>query len=479
MSIDSASLSIPGARSRWLLFGLALLATQVAVLGLSTRFAYGAGVAHMPVLSYVAVAVLAGALYLALPSLVRRTPSDAAALGFMLGVGVMLRLCLFPSVPILEDDFYRYLWDGAVSNRGFNPYSYAPSAVSAGLAPDELSVMARSTPLIFERINYPHLSTLYPPVAQAAFALAHWLDAWGLGAWRTLLMVADLATLGLLIVLLRCLGRSSLWSALYWWNPLLVKETFNSAHMDVLLLPLLLAALLLAIRRKPVWASASLALATGVKLWPALLLVVILRDVYPDVRKLMISVGVFSVLVLAQATPVLLAGVGSDSGFIAYGRGWEMNDALFMMVSWLAHGALGALAVPSLEPAFAARCAVAAIVLAITLWSVREPARDPTELSGRFLIVVAALFLLSPAQFPWYYVWLVPFLALQPRYSLLSLTALLPLYYLRFYLNARGQAVVFDYGVVWIEYLPVWVLLWWEWTQRRQPRVALGWSGAR
>ena len=28
------------------------------------------------------------------------------------------------------------------------------------------------------------------------------------------------------------------------------------------------------------------------------------------------------------------------------------------------------------------------------------------------MIVVAALFLLSPAQYPWYYVWLLPLLAL-------------------------------------------------------------------
>jgi hypothetical protein len=43
------------------------------------------------------------------------------------------------------------------------------------------------------------------------------------------------------------------------------------------------------------------------------------------------------------------------------------------------------------------------------------------------------------------------------------LTVLLPLYYLRFYLDFRDSAPLFDYGVVWLEYLPVWLLLVREW----------------
>ena len=69
------------------------------------------------------------------------------------------------------------------------------------------------------------------------------------------------------------------------------------------------------------------------------------------------------------------------------------------------------------------------------------------------------VFLLSPAQFPWYYTWLVPFLVVVPSPALLLLTALLPLYYLRFYLDIRDQSRLFDYGIVWVEFLPVWLLL--------------------
>jgi hypothetical protein len=83
-------------------------------------------------------------------------------------------------------------------------------------------------------------------------------------------------------------------------------------------------------------------------------------------------------------------------------------------------------------------------------------------------LVIAALFLLSPTQFPWYYVWLAPFLALCPSFALLALTAALPLYYLRFYFDARDQVALFDYGIVWLEYLPIMALLIVEWIAMRR-----------
>jgi hypothetical protein len=102
-------------------------------------------------------------------------------------------------------------------------------------------------------------------------------------------------------------------------------------------------------------------------------------------------------------------------------------------------------------------------------WLARSPIRDGQDFCQRCLLAVAAVFLLSPTQFPCYYVWLIPLLAIRPQASLLLLTVLLPLYYLRFFFLSRGQAAVFDYGIVWLEYLPVWMLLWWEWRGKAQP----------
>ena len=68
------------------------------------------------------------------------------------------------------------------------------------------------------------------------------------------------------------------------------------------------------------------------------------------------------------------------------------------------------------------------------------------------------LFLLSPTQFPWYYLWLMPFLPLHPHPALVFYAALLPLYYLRPLFEHHELAGWFDQGVVWIEHGPV--ILW-------------------
>ena len=82
-----------------------------------------------------------------------------------------------------------------------------------------------------------------------------------------------------------------------------------------------------------------------------------------------------------------------------------------------------------------------------------------TDLFKRSLFIVAALFLISPTQFPWYYTWLLPLLAVVPKFSLILLTTQLSLYYLRFYLEPRGLLDIFNNYVVWIEFVPVWALL--------------------
>ena len=41
----------------------------------------------------------------------------------------------------------------------------------------------------------------------------------------------------------------------------------------------------------------------------------------------------------------------------------------------------------------------------------RKKIDDGADLCNRCLLLMAAVFLLSPTQFPWYYIWLIPFLA--------------------------------------------------------------------
>lgn len=448
-------------RYSWLIAGLTLFFLMALVAWLSPHFQFERSVSRMPVLWVVTALVLAGTVFTALTTVIQRTNPDWKLMCWVVLIGLALRLVLIPSTPILEDDFYRYLWDGAVVSEGFNPYEIAPYEALAGKGPPELTELARNTPLITERINHPELTTVYPPVAEMGFMVSHWIKPWSLFAWKVILLLADGITLGLLLTILKHLGRSPLWVVVYWWNPLVTKEFFNSGHVDALMIPLVLGALLLTLRRRSVSASTCLALAAGVKLWPVLLWPVVLKAGTAKWRTRTLCVFVFLTIMAVQSIPILAGSMGETSGFLTYARIWEMNDASFMIIAWVVARLGDGFAMPGQWAGVVARLVAGLMVVAVVGFVCVRDRLDDDRLVVAFLAITAAVFLLSPTQFPWYYAWLVPFLALRPCFALLLLTPLLGLYYSRFYFDARGQVEVFDFGVVWLEYVPVWVLLAW------------------
>lgn len=457
--------STPLPRAVCALTGVALLGLFALLLAMSRRFVYGSDMLGRPIIAAAGVLVLAGGFYLAAVWAVRRLAGGGRLLIWILVVGAGLRVLVFLSSPILEDDFYRYLWDGAVVAQGMNPYARAPAESDPAL--DRLK---SESGLVGSRVNHSDLRTIYPPAAQGAFALAHWIRPWSLGAWKLVLLAGDMAAAALLIVLLRRLQLPVVWIVVYWWNPLIIKETFNSAHVDVLAVPFVLAALLLSMRRRSGWAAAALAVGVGVKLWPILLLPVILRPALRRPGRAAAALLVFVALTAALFAPVFLAGFDERSGGVQYVRRWERNDALFMSIRWCVRGALSAAGGDAGLAPLAARGAAALIFLIWAAWLLRRPPDDGVGLCDHALLLPAGLFLLSPTQFPWYAIMFLPLLAVRLRWPLLLLTALLPIYYLRFHLRALGRPDLFTYGVVWAQYVPVWIWIVVEWRRTRARR---------
>ena len=306
----------------------------VLVSAISPRFDYGLGDINKPIVPLVALMMTSGTVYLWVILRNKEVVPGKRLLAWVFLLGLLARLAMFASTPVLENDHYRYLWDGGVMGNGFNPYQYSPREVVGGeidKVPEALRRLAREADPIPKRINYPWLTSIYPPVSQAAFALAHIVRPWSLPAWRLVLLLLDLATLYLLFRVLRGLNLSLKGLVVYWWNPLLIKEIYNSGHMDVLIFPFVLGALLLAIQQRHILASGALGLAVGVKLWPAILLPVILRPLFREPKKLLPPVLLFGGISLTMLLPFFLTGLDARSGLTAYGRYWEMNDSLFML----------------------------------------------------------------------------------------------------------------------------------------------------
>lgn len=506
----------PGRRglpARCKIGGALLLALTGALVLLSGAFAPEIPLAQRPILAMTALLGLAGLTFRYLAELILHFEKAPRLLAAILLAGAVMRGVMFFSTPILEDDFYRYFWDGAVTANGFNPYAYAPDQIQRGLTgegevPPRLLALARESGAVIERINHSYIRTIYPPLTQAAFALAHLLsqgvfdESRSLTAWRIVLLGFDLAALLLLFHILLHLRLSPLWIAIYWLNPLLVKEIFNSGHMDVLLFPFLLAAILFAARQKPYRAATFLALAAGVKIWPAVLLPLILRPLWPDYRRVAAALALFGILALLLFWPIFAGEFWNESSaFTNYSTRWQLNDSLFKILLGFYRGVTKVIGVHPGHSQLLARFLAGFLLLGWIAYLTSRPLNNPLDrfksamqhpqterlrgsksatnnpqlttgnlasIFDRSLLLIAGIFFLLPNQFPWYGVWLTPLLAISPRKSLLWLTPLLSLYYLRYYFLAIGKVELFDYGIVWIEFIPVWALLFREWYVSRK-----------
>ena len=447
----------------WLAAALALVLFAAAALHFGPHFGYDYEIDEMPILAYVAAYVAAGLLFLIIAWLTWRAALGNVAprwlLALVVATGLCARLILLFSEPILEDDYQRYLWDGAVTASGLNPYAVAPEDAAQDWAAEPWRRLAEASGVVNERVNHPELRTVYPPVAQAAFVLAHVIAPFDLLGWRLVCLLADLVSLALLIALLRTLDRSPLWLALYWCNPIVIKELFNSAHMEAILVPALLGALLLAVRTRYVASAGMLAVAAGIKIWPVLLLPSVLRPLIATPARLVTALILVALIGALCAIPILWAGLDEGSGLVAYASGWQTNSALFPALATGLDKLLNAVRLTDVSAGLAARAIVLVLLAMLAVRLTRNATPNPHDIVNRFALLVLAVYLLVPAQFPWYAVWVLAVLPLVPLLAIVGLAVVQPLYYMAFHFMAHGPESAHKDIVVWVIWIPVWGLL--------------------
>lgn len=376
-----------------LLIGLAvaLVCAYAAVAALSFRFAPGLEPTGRPIPAVLGLLGFAFVCYLVAIRVALRVGLGAKLSAVILLTSVLIRAVSLVSWPILEIDIYRYIWDGAVGVEGANPYHYSPNQVLSnapdGQLPDELrrlvDLRAENAALdtILARVHYGELPTIYPPTSQAVFALAVLATPAGAGVFahvvvmKTVFVLFDLATVVVVIGLLRLSGKHVGWSIAYGWCPLVVKEFANSGHLDSLAVFLTTLALYIALkplaggaRGRAGGATATLtavllALAVGAKLYPIVLLplFVAIWIRTRGWRSATIATASFLVVATIVLWPMLpgrheecptdsgqavarrdavpppvdtaeLEPQDPGGGLVAFLRRWEMNDFLFLIV---------------------------------------------------------------------------------------------------------------------------------------------------
>ena len=435
----------------WIVFFILLIAYSIYILIKSPELTLGIKPYTEDIVPYISFRMIIGLYFFIAVFNIKKIQNNNLWLGLIIAVGLVSRIILIPSQPVLENDYYRYLWDGAVTAHGYNPYVYSPEAAMDFTncdVPEEFHELANESGEIISNINHPHIRTIYPILSQIVFAAAYFISPWEFWAWKVLLLLFDIILLLVLFKTLKELKLPLLFIVFYWLNPIVIHEFFNAAHMDLLALLFVSLSLFLSIKNKTWFAIILLALAVGFKLWPVVLLPLLLRNFWQNKKLLLKFIGAFAGLVLILFIPVLLSTLDDTLGFIKYAGKWINNAAIYTMFQWLIQETISVLHISVSCLPCINRWGIFIIYLLIGAIILRKTHKNKLQFFYKGLLLIAVLYFISPTQFPWYFTWMVPLLAVRPKASLLLYPMLLPLYQLN-YLS--------DY-IIYIEHLPILIL---------------------
>jgi hypothetical protein len=235
-------------------------------------------------------------------------------------------------------------------------------------------------------LNNPDLPSPYPAGAQLFFRAVTTIQE-STFALKVAFVVCELAIILLLLDLLRRKQGAHLVLA-FAWNPLLAIEAAGSGHVDIVGALLLLVSAAALGRRWRATAAVGLGLAVAVKLLPVVLLPLYWKRV--RIRDAALAAAVVGLLYV----PFLNHGRIPIGSLGTYVQSFRFNGPVFAALDHLA------------PPQLLAGLAVFVGLVTATWLRCAAPEWSPEP----FAWPMAASLLCAPVVFPWYLLWLLPFL---------------------------------------------------------------------
>lgn len=409
---------------------------------------------NQPILGFICVIAIQSLLYLLVCHYILNSKTKTNIF-IILIVFFMGSLLMIFSKPILCTDMNRYLWDGASLLEGINPYLHAPIKAPQMVLFDTVFQESGSAK-IWQSINNPSYPTIYPPMAQLFFAWSQWIFPWSETGLKFLLGIIYGLTLGIWYLIFKKLEHPTSYLLLLAWNPLFLKEFMNSGHIDLLFIFFISLFIFYIILNQYQRASFYLGLSILVK-WVSLILLplwlIFLWNHHQKKIRTIHSLMIFTILIFSYL-PFISAGSHLFLSLKSFSTQWETNASIYTLFKYIS--------LSFQHPKILSRY----LCLFILLIGILIACRHLKNKCNFFTLIQCCLwvevlfFLLFPVGNPWYISWFFPFLLLQPRFSLFSLTLLLQIYYLDFYFRYRDFYMGFllfqilEYGLFFI----LWIL---------------------
>jgi alpha-1,6-mannosyltransferase len=368
---------------------------------------------------FIPLAVAGVAYLLAIRELLSTPEFPKRVIVFGLALSALWQVQFLRMPPGLDDDIHRYVWDGRVQRLGYNPYIVVPSD------PALASLHTSET----RTLNNPEVPSPYPAGAQLFFRAVTSIRE-STFALKVAFVVCDLAIVFVLLDVLRCTRQGEHWVLAYAWHPLLAIEVAGSGHVDIVgVLLLLVSAAALLRRWRPV-AAMSFGLAVAVKLLPIVLLPLYWKRVrMRDAALAAIVVGLLYV-------PFFNHGRIPIGSLGTYVQRFRFNDPVF--------ATLERVAAPQLLAGLA--------VLVGFLTAIWMRSKAPAWSLDAFAWPMAASLLCAPVVYPWYMVWLLPFIRSTSTVPIMIWTlSIIPTYYV-WHLRTVGRPWLVPDWIMLLEY---------------------------
>jgi hypothetical protein len=345
-----------------------------------------------------------------------------------LALAALWHLAFLVMPPGADDDIHRYLWDGRVQRLGYNPYIVIPSdPTMAGLHTPETRTL-----------NNPDLPSPYPPGAELFFRDVTAIHE-SIFTLKVAFVVCDFAIVLVLLDILRSSRQGMHWVLAYAWNPLLAIEVAGSGHIDIVGALLLLVSFAALGRRWRALAALALGLAVAVKFLPIVLLPIYWRRVRIGDGALAAVVVGLLYLPFLNHVPFVNHGQIPIGSLGTYVRSFRFNDPVFATLERVA------------APQLAAGLAVLVGFLT-AIWLRRKCVASSAD---AFAWPMAASLLCAPVVYPWYLLWLLPFLRSASTLPIIIWTvSIIPTYYV-WHLRTLGRPWMVPGWVMLLEYGPV------------------------
>jgi alpha-1,6-mannosyltransferase len=346
-----------------------------------------------------------------------RFPQGVIVIGLALAAVWHLLFLVMP--PSTDDDVHRYVWDGRVQRLGYNPYIVVPSDPAFGA----LHTAETRT------LNNPDVPSPYPAGAQLFFRAVTSIHE-SIFALKVAFVLCDLAIVLVLLDVLRSSRQGAHWVLAYAWNPLVAMEVAGSGHIDIVGALLLLVSVAALGRRWRVIAALAFGLAVAVKFLP-----IVLLPLYW--RRVRIRDGALAALALGLLyIPFLDHGRIPIGSLGTYVQRFRFNDPVFATI--------GRVAAPQL--------AVGLAVLVGFLTAVWVRSKGPGWPPDAFAWPMAASLLCAPVVYPWYLLWLLPFLRSASTVPIVIWTvSIIPTYYV-WHLRMIGRPWLVPGWIMLLEY---------------------------